>query len=179
MKIGTDTTTLSYPTIRCARITQKTLALPRSPLKGVTQVAYRGPTSAHVKCLGHLCERVSGPDVGHRRFAVQSPTHFLVAMGDFSEIAERMRQEEPASLADQREMRHTTTAQEAGSGETAGEKGGGYVIVTRDGLRLQIRDKSNLQTRCDQLEFMWRATERGLWKHMAGSGYRLQAEASF
>jgi hypothetical protein len=112
----------------------------------------------YVKCLGYLCERVGGPDVEHRRFAVQSPTHFLVAMGDFAVIAEEMRQEKPASYkaADQREM-------EAGSERTEGEKGGGYFIVTRDGLRLQIRDKSNLQTRCDQLEFMWRAAERGLW----------------
>jgi hypothetical protein len=55
----------------------------------------------------------------------------------------------------------------AGGERTEGEKGGGYVIVSRDGLRLQIRDKSNLQVRCDQLEFMWRAAEKG---------YKLQAE---
>jgi hypothetical protein len=64
----------------------------------------------------------------------------------------------------------------AGGERTEGEKGGGYVIVSRDGLRLQIRDKSNLQVRCDQLEFMWRAAEKGLWEHIAGSGYKLQAE---
>ena len=74
-----------------------------------------------------------------------------------------MRQEKPAShkAADQREMRHTTTAQEAGSERTEGEKGGGYFIEKRDGLILEIRDKSNLQTR-DQLEqhgVLWRVID--------------------
>ena len=48
--------------------------------------------------------------------------------------------------------------------------------MTRDGVRLPTRDKSNLQMRCDNLEFMWRAADRNLWKHMAGSGYKLQPD---
>ena len=75
------------------------------------------------------------------------------------------------------EKRPAQSAQEAGGERTEGERGGGYFLVTRDGVRLQIRNKSNLQVRCDQLEFMWRAAEKGLWKHMAGSGYKLQTKA--
>ena len=94
----------------------------------------------YVKCLGYLCEMVDGPNVEHRRFAVKSPTHFLVVMGDFAVIAEKMRQDKPAShkAADQREMRDTTTAQEAGSDRTEGEEGGDYIIITRDGLSSKL-----------------------------------------
>lgn len=136
---------------------------------------------AYVRCLGYLSDRVGAADLAHRRFKIESPTHFLVAAGDFAAIAARMRLEKPgndrAGQTEPREKRQASGAQEAGGERTEGEKGGGYVLVTRDGVRLQIRDKSNLQARCDQLEFMWRAAERGLWKHMSGSGYKLQAEA--
>jgi hypothetical protein len=101
----------------------------------------------------------------------------VVAAGDFAAIAVRMRLDKPAndrgSQAEPRDKRSANSAQVAGGERTEGEKGGGYVTVTRDGLRLQIRDKSNLQVRCDQLEFMWRAAEKGLWKHIAGSGNKL------
>jgi hypothetical protein len=112
--------------------------------------------------------------LGERRFKIESPTYFLVAAGDFAAIAARMRLDKPAndraSEAEPRDKRSANSAQVAGGERTEGEKGGGYVIVTRDGLRLQIRDNSNLQVRCDQLEFTWRAAEKGLWKHIAGSG---------
>jgi hypothetical protein len=42
---------------------------------------------------------------------------------------------------------------------------------------LQIRDKSDLRARCNQLEFTWRAAVKGQWKHTAWSGYKLHAEA--
>jgi hypothetical protein len=123
-------------------------------------------TMTYVRCLGFLSDRVDGLEWAHRRFKIESPTHFLVAAGDFAAIAEKMRLEKPVSdrapQAEPREKRPANGAQEAGGERTEGEKGGGYVIVTRDGLRLQIRDKSNLQARCDQLEFMWRAAEKGL-----------------
>lgn len=74
------------------------------------------------------------------------------------------------------EKKSASRAQEAGGERSEGEKGGNYFIVTRDGVRLPTRDKSNLQVRCDNLEFMWRAADRNLWKHIAGSGYKLQSD---
>ena len=135
----------------------------------------------YVRCLGFVSGRVEGSDWAHKRFTIEAPTHFLLAAGDFAAIADKMRLEKLATdrapQAVVREREPKQGAQEAGGERTEGEKGGEYVIVTRDGLRLQIRDKIKLQARCDQLEFMWRAAERGFWKHMAGSGYKLQAEA--
>ena len=98
---------------------------------------------SYVKCLGFLSDRVDGVDWAQRRFKVESPTHFLVAAGDFATIAARMRLEKPvpdrAQQVEPREKRAVNSAQEAGGERTEGEKGGGYVIATRDGLRLQIR----------------------------------------
>lgn len=123
----------------------------------------------YVRCLGFLSGRVEGSDWAHKRFTIEAPTHFLLAAGDFAAIADKMRLEKPATVrapqAEAREKGPKQGAQEAGGERTEGEKGGGYVIVTRDGLRLQIRDKMNLQARRDQLEFMWRAAQ-----YMAGSG---------
>ena len=135
----------------------------------------------YVRCLGLLGDGDEGLEYVQRRFKIESPTHFLLAKGDFASVAAKMKLEELVSdRALQPEPRETRSAhgtQEIGGERTEGEKGGGYYLVTRDGVKLQIRDKSNLQVRCDQLEFMWRAAEKGLWKHMAGSGYKLQAEA--
>jgi hypothetical protein len=132
---------------------------------------------SYVRLLGFLGDQVDSVDWVQRRFKIESPTHFVVAAVDFAAIAARMRLDKPAndrgSQAEPRDKRSANSAQVAGGERTEGEKGGGYVIVTRDGLRLQIRDKSNLQVRCDQLEFMWKAAEKGLWKHMAGSGNKL------
>ena len=136
---------------------------------------------AYVKCLGYLSDQVGEVNFAQRRFKIQSPTHFMMVAGDFATIAAKMRLEKAVSgkalEPELREKRPAQSTQEAGGERTEGEKGGGYFLVTRDGMRLQIRDKSNLQVRCDQLEFMWRAAEKGLWKHMAGSGYKLQTEA--
>ena len=133
---------------------------------------------AYVKCIGCLSDRVDGVKLLHRRFKVESPSHFLLAAGDYAAVAARMRLESPATgKAVQAEPCEKKSAQEARGERTEGEKGGGYYIVTRDGVRLQVRDKSNLQLRCDQLELMWRVAEKGLWKYIAGSGFKLQAEA--
>ena len=59
--------------------------------------------------------------------------------------------------------------------EATGEKGS-YYVYTRDGAKLAIRDKTNIQFRCDQLEFMWRAADKGLWRHISGTGFKLQAD---
>ena len=135
----------------------------------------------YVRCLGILGDGDEGSEYVQRRLKIESPTHFLLAKGDFASVAAKMKQEELVSdralQAEPRGKRSAHGTQEIGGEGTEGEKGGGYYLVTRDGVKLQIRDKSNLQVRCDQLEFMWRAAEKGLWKHMAGSGYKLQAEA--
>jgi hypothetical protein len=135
----------------------------------------------YVRCLEILGDGDEGLEYLQRRFKIESPTHFLLAKGDFASVAAKMKLEvlvsDRATQAEPREKRSAHGTQEVGGERTEGEKGGGYYLVTRDGVRLQIRDKSNLQVRCDQLEFMWRAAEKGLWKHMAGSGYKLQAEA--
>jgi hypothetical protein len=48
------------------------------------------------KCLEFLCNRVDGMDWAQRRRKIESPTHSLVAAGDFATIAARMRLEKPA-----------------------------------------------------------------------------------
>ena len=135
----------------------------------------------YVRCLGILGDGDEGSEYVQRRLKIESPTHFVLAKGDFASVAAIMKLEELVSdralQAEPRGKRSAHGTQEIGGERTEGEKGGGYYFVTRDGAKLQIRDKSNLQVRCDQLEFMWRAAEKGLWKHMAGSGYKFQAEA--
>lgn len=138
-------------------------------------------TIAYIKCLGSLESNINSVDLINNRFKIESPTHFLVASGDFLLIAEQLKLEEPdrkrAPLHGPQENRGLQRAQETtGERTEGGEKGVSYYIVTRDGQKLPTRDKSNLQQRCDQLEFMWRAADKGLWKHIAGSGYKLQAE---
>ena len=136
--------------------------------------------TAYIKCLGYLSYHSDELELISRRFTLASPTHFLVAAGDFLAIATRIREEtvpdKTAAVESNKEKRQAVRAQDTGGERIEGEKAGNYFIITRDGIRLPTRDKSNLQVRCDQLEFMWRAADRGLWKHMAGSGYKLQAE---
>ena len=135
---------------------------------------------AYIRCLGQLESNINSLDLDYHRFKVKSPTHFLIATGDFLLIAEQLKLEE---LDQKRSLRHgpqekrgVQRAQEPTGERAEGEKGISYYIVTRDGQKLPTRDKTNLQQRCDQLEFMWRAADKGLWKHIAGSGYKLQAE---
>jgi hypothetical protein len=138
--------------------------------------------TAYVKCLLFLSDEADSSMLLYSRFTVDSPSHFLVAAGDFAALGAQMRTEVPGTarivLEEKLVKRMDHRTQEYGGERTTteGEKSGGYCIVTRDGIRLPTRDKSNLQLRCDQLEFMWRAADRGLWKHIAGSGYKLQAE---
>lgn len=117
---------------------------------------------AYVKCLGYLSDQIGEADFAQR---IQSPTHFLLVAGDFAAIAAKRRLEKAVSGKalgpELREKRPVQSAQDAGGERTEGEKEGGYFLVTRDGVRLQIRDKSNLQVRCDQLEFIWRAAREG------------------
>lgn len=134
---------------------------------------------AYIKCLGDLDRNINSLELINHRFKLQSPTHFLIATGDYLSIAEQLRTESK----DQKgalpvEPRRTASRAQEPTGERTdgGEKGVSYIIVTRDGQRLPTRDKANLQSRCDSLEFMWRAADKGLWKHIAGSGYKLQAE---
>lgn len=136
---------------------------------------------AYIRCLGQLESNINSLDLDYHRFKVKSPTHFLIATGDFLLIAEQLKLEELDQKRSLRlgpqEKRGFQRAQETtGERTEGGEKGVSYFIVTRDGQKLPTRDKTNLQQRCDQLEFMWRAADKGLWKHIAGSGYKLQAE---
>ena len=135
---------------------------------------------AYIQCLGYLGMHPDGQKLANRRFQFTAPSHILVASGDFLAIAAELKDEnnvqDKVETAGPKEKRLAVRAQEAGGERSEGEKGGSYFIITRDGVRLPTRDKSNLQVRCDQLEFMWRAADRGLWKHMAGSGYKLQPE---
>ena len=137
--------------------------------------------TAYVQCLGYLGIHSDGLKLSNRRFQFTVPLHILVASGDFLAVAAELKDEnsgqDKVGAAGPKEKRLAVRAQEAGGERSEGEKGGSYFIITRDGVRLPTRDKSNLQVRCDQLEFMWRAADRGLWKHMAGSGYKLQPEA--
>lgn len=136
---------------------------------------------AYIRCLGQLESNINSLDLDYHRFKVKSPTHFLIATGDFRLIAEQLKLEE---LDDKRSLRLRPQekkgfqrAQETmGERTEGGEKGVSYFIVTRDGQKLPTKDKTSLQQRCDQLEFMWRAADKGLWKHIAGPGYKLQAE---
>ena len=136
---------------------------------------------AYIKCLGHLDCNVKSLELSNHRFILVSPTHFLIATGDFLTVADQLKAEElgqkGANVTEPREKRGSQRAQEAAGERTEGGEKGVYYITTRDGRRLPIKDKTNLQTRCDHLEFMWRAAEVGLWKYMAGSGYKLQPEA--
>ena len=135
---------------------------------------------AYIQCLGYLGMHSDGLKLSNRRFQFTAPSHVLIVSGDFLAIAAELKEEnslqDKAGGAGPKEKRLSVRAPEAGGERSEGEKGGCYFIITRDGVRLPTRDKSNLQVRCDQLEFMWRAADRGLWKHMAGSGYKLQAE---
>ena len=135
---------------------------------------------AYIKCLGHLDCNVKSLELSNHRFKLVSPTHFLIATGDFLTVADQMKAEElgqkGAKVTEPWEKRESQRAQEAAGERTEGGEKGVYYITTRDGRRLPIKDKTNLQTRCDHLEFMWRAAEVGLWKYIAGSGYKLQPE---
>lgn len=132
---------------------------------------------AYIKCLGHLDCNVKSLELTNRRFKLVSPTHFLVAAGDYLTVAEQIQTDEKETrVIGPRDKRGPQRAQEAAGERSEGGEKGIYYITTRDGRRLPIKDKTNLQTRCDHLEFMWRAAECGLWKYMAGSGYKLQPE---
>jgi hypothetical protein len=137
--------------------------------------------TAYVKCLGYLGDTSDGSALTDRRFTLSSPTHFLIAVGDFLAIAAQVKEENTGrgkgTAGEPKEKRLALRAQDTGGERSEGERGGNYYIITRDGVRLPTRDKSNLQVRCDHLEFMWRAADRGLWKYIAGSGYKLQSEA--
>ena len=137
-------------------------------------------TVAYVQCLGCLSLDQEGSALSGRRFTVAPSTHFLLASGDFAVCAQKLKASEgdngKASSEAPMDKKSASRAQEAGGERSEGEKGGNYFIVTRDGVRLPTRDKSNLQVRCDNLEFMRRAADKNLWKHMAGSGYKLQAD---
>lgn len=136
--------------------------------------------TAYIRCIGYLGNQHTSSEHLNRRFTVLSPPHFLVAAGDFTELAAQLVAKESGSTTgsagEPREKRSAQRAQEAGGERLEGEKGVSYCIVTRDGQRLPTRDKKDLQVRCDHLELMWRAADRGLWKYMAGSGYRLQPD---
>lgn len=135
---------------------------------------------SYLRCLGCLSEHDEASALSGKRFTVASPSHFLVTSGDFAAMALELKSTSVcngrSAEEESREKRTALRAQDAGGERTEGEKRGTYMITTRDGVRLPTRDKSNLQSRCDQLEFMWRAAERDLWKHMAGSGYKLQSD---
>ena len=135
---------------------------------------------SYLRCLECLTDHDEASMLSGKRVTVVSPSHFLVASGDYAAIALELRStstcSESSTAEGPREKRAAIRAQDTGGERTEGERKGTYVITTRDGIRLPTRDKSNLQSRCDQLEFMWRAAERDLWKHMAGSGYKLQSD---
>ena len=135
---------------------------------------------AYIRCLGCLGDHLEGSELTSKRFTVERPSHFLLAMGDLLDAAINLKTSSSANgraaSGAPREKKPTNRAQDAGGERVEGEKSGNYFIVTRDGMRLPTRDKSNLQIRCDQLEFMWRAADKGLWKHMAGSGFKLQSD---
>ena len=135
---------------------------------------------AYIRCLGCLGDHLEGSELAGRRFTVEPPSHFLLATGDFMEAASSLRASNSphgrALPGAPKERKQPNKAQDTGGERLEGEKSGNYFIVTRDGMRLPTRDKSNLQIRCDQLEFMWGAADKRLWKHMAGSGYKLQSD---
>ena len=135
---------------------------------------------AYIRCLGCLGDHPEGSELAGKRLTVERPSHFLLAMGDLLDAAISLKTSNSSNgralSGAPREKKPTNRAQDAGGERVEGEKSGNYFIVTRDGMRLPTRDKSNLQIRCDQLEFMWRAADKGLWKHMAGSGYKLQSD---
>ena len=134
---------------------------------------------AYIRCLGYLGDHLEGSELAGKRFTVERPSHILIAMGDFTDAAISLKASSSfngcASLGVSRERKLTNKVQDTGGERVEGEKNGNYFIVTKDGVRLPTRDKSNPQIRCDQLEFMWRAADKSLWKHMASSGYKLQS----
>ena len=135
-------------------------------------------TVVYLRGLGYLSHDDDGPALSGRRFTVEPPTHFLLASGDFAELAAERKVSGVGNGKDTSEApmekKSANRAQEAGRERSEDEKGGNYFIVTRDGVKLLTRDKSNLQVSCDNLEFMWRAADRNLLKHIAGSGYKPQ-----
>jgi hypothetical protein len=74
--------------------------------------------------IGFLSDRVDSLEWTHRRFKIESPTHFLMAAGDFAAIAERMRLEKrvggKAPQAEPGEKRSASAAQVAGGERTEG-----------------------------------------------------------
>ena len=134
-------------------------------------------SAVYFRCFATLEEPPTCGDLMNRRFTVAAPTHFLIADNDFSRAIEVMRL--GGTVQPQLQGREKAADQRApdmvGERSDTGEKGIAFTFLTRDGRKLPTRDKTNIGSRCDQLEFMWRAAEEGLWKHISGSGYKMQA----
>ena len=103
---------------------------------------------AYIRCFGCLGDQLEGSELAGKRFTVERPSYFLVAMGDFTDAAISLKASSSsngrASLGVSREIKLTNKAQDTGGERVEGEKSGNYFIVTRDGVRLPTRDKSNL-----------------------------------
>lgn len=132
---------------------------------------------AYIQCIGFLGEAEDTIPL-FQRFTVLAPEHFLIATGDFLKLAEKMRGEGPvqnrAAAGGLAGQQAEQKAQDTGGERIVEGEKMGYYIVTRDGIRLPTRDKKEIQRRCDELEFMWRAVDRGLWRYMAGPSFKLQ-----
>lgn len=133
-----------------------------------------------VKCLGTMDRATPRLDFVNKRLSLEAPTHFLVATGDCLVIADQLRHATNGQSSSEPSQKHTTTTmihtQGAMAERSEPNEKGAYFIYTRDKHRLSVRDKSNIQVRCENLEFTWRAADKGMWRHIAGEGIKLQAK---